>query len=518
MAHLDHWPPLLARIKSVHWAGVGKSSTLRLGSIKGVIWVIQKMILGRVLAKRGSERLVVTIAITSVLLLLLASPAIAAAGDLDATFSDDGKVINAIGTGSDIGNAVVQQPDDKLVVAGRCSGSAFDFCVARYNTDGSLDNTFSEDGKVITPIGSGQDWGNAVTTQTVSGETRIVVAGRSHNGSNYDFALARYTSTGALDATFDGDGLKTQDRAATDDMIFGVVAEPDGNITVAGTSAVASQGFNAALAQFSVSGSLNSAFGSSGFTTTNLSGSSRNDVAQEVAVDPTSGMFVIAGYAQTANGNNKIDVAVARYTSLGALNTGAGGFNPSPTNGTGFRTHSFSGKDDFAFDLAIEPASGGPAWANGEIVIAGHQDTGGTEKTNFLVAKFPNNGGAPTTSASLNFGTDGAGQEDYGSSVGIDSQGRILVGGSVRGTSTGSSNFDFGLARYTNATTLTLDTTFSDEPGTNPSDGILHTDMSGASRADYANDLIIQQSDDKVVLAGQCLSSSYDFCVARYVP
>ena len=69
------------------------------------------------------------------------------------------------------------------------SGSKHDFALVRYNTDGSLDTTFGSDGKVTTAIGSGTDVARSVAIQA---DGKIVVAGYSHNGSNYDFALARY--------------------------------------------------------------------------------------------------------------------------------------------------------------------------------------------------------------------------------------------------------------------------------------------------------------------------------------
>ncbi|MBI4770572.1 MAG: hypothetical protein HY784_09250 [Chloroflexi bacterium] len=73
------------------------------------------------------------------------------------------------------------QSDGKIVVAGQSDG---DFALARYNANGSLDTTFSTDGKVTTAIGS-YDTGNALALQP---DGKIVVAGQSDG----DFAVARY--------------------------------------------------------------------------------------------------------------------------------------------------------------------------------------------------------------------------------------------------------------------------------------------------------------------------------------
>ncbi len=82
------------------------------------------------------------------------------------------------------------QPNGKIVAVGDSSnGSNFDFAVARYNADGTLDGTFGTGGKVTTPIGSSFDSASSVAIQP---NGKIVAAGYGRNGSNNDFALVRY--------------------------------------------------------------------------------------------------------------------------------------------------------------------------------------------------------------------------------------------------------------------------------------------------------------------------------------
>ncbi|MBK9628286.1 MAG: hypothetical protein IPO56_11450 [Flavobacteriales bacterium] len=116
----------------------------------------------------------------------------------DNSFGVDGKVTTGvIGTGTDRGTSVAIQPDGKIVVAGESNnGTDLDFALARYTTDGSLDNSFGVNGKVTTAIGTGNDRGTSVTIQP---DGKIVVAGESNNGTDDDFALARYTTDGSLD-------------------------------------------------------------------------------------------------------------------------------------------------------------------------------------------------------------------------------------------------------------------------------------------------------------------------------
>ena len=99
------------------------------------------------------------------------------------------------------------QSDGKIVVAGDVdNGSNDDFAVARYNADGSLDTTFDGDGKVTTAIGTAEIDAYAVAIQA---DGKIVVAGDAYNGSDNDFAVVRYNADGSLDTTFDGDGKVT---------------------------------------------------------------------------------------------------------------------------------------------------------------------------------------------------------------------------------------------------------------------------------------------------------------------
>jgi len=68
----------------------------------------------------------------------------------------------------------------------------------RYNTDGTLDTSFDSDGKVTTAIGGSDDVAYSVAIQS---DGKIVAAGYSNNGSNFDFALVRYAGTPPAPAT-----------------------------------------------------------------------------------------------------------------------------------------------------------------------------------------------------------------------------------------------------------------------------------------------------------------------------
>jgi uncharacterized delta-60 repeat protein len=117
-------------------------------------------------------------------------------GDLDPSFHTDGKVTTGFANSTDAGLSVALQEDGKIVVAGYASnGSDSDIAVARYKTNGSLDGEFGTNGKAMVAFGdSDQAIGLALQD-----DGKIVAAGSARNGSNYDFALARYF--GGHDAT-----------------------------------------------------------------------------------------------------------------------------------------------------------------------------------------------------------------------------------------------------------------------------------------------------------------------------
>ena len=114
----------------------------------------------------------------------------AAPGNLDLTFSGDGKQRTDFGFGSSGAAATALQPDGRIVAVGNTGGgSTGNFALARYNPDGSLDTSFSGDGRQTTDFG-GSDAATDVALQT---NGRIVAAGAGRGSSQTsDFALARY--------------------------------------------------------------------------------------------------------------------------------------------------------------------------------------------------------------------------------------------------------------------------------------------------------------------------------------
>ncbi len=121
-------------------------------------------------------------------------------GTLDSTFSNDGRQTTAFGAGDHRAYAVALQPDGKIVVAGDAIvNNEIDFAVARYKPDGALDNTFSVDGKMTTNVGSFFDRAYAVAIQP---DGKILLGGTLTQSASSDFALVRYQPNGTLDGSF----------------------------------------------------------------------------------------------------------------------------------------------------------------------------------------------------------------------------------------------------------------------------------------------------------------------------
>jgi uncharacterized delta-60 repeat protein len=272
-------------------------------------------------------------------------------GSLDTTFNGTGIVTTPIGSGDDLGIAVALQADGKIVVGGFSNnGMRNDFALARYKADGSLDTTFNTTGKVITSIGVLDDQTRSVAVQP---DGKIVAAGYSHNGTDFDFAVARYKADGSLDQTFNGTGFVTTPVGTENDYAYSTVLQTDGKIVAAGRSYNGTDN-DVALARYNADGSLDTTFNTTGLVTTPIG--AINDIAGSVVLQ-TNGKIVAAGSSD--NGADG-DFAVIRYNADGSLDT--------TFNATGIVTTPIGAGDDAAYFVALQP--------DGKIVAVGYSQNG----------------------------------------------------------------------------------------------------------------------------------------------
>lgn len=243
-----------------------------------------------------------------------------AAGDLDLTFGVGGKLTTEFGTFAAEGHSVVVQPDGKIVVAGSLSnGTNLDFAVVRYNADGTLDSTFGGgDGVVTTDFGGFDDSANGVALQT---DGKIVVVGTASNGASGDVAISRYNPDGTHDATFGGgDGIVTTDVSGLglDDVAKGVVL--DGLKIVVGGYAQNGSNYDFAVARYDEFGQLDTSFGVGGLAKTDFNG--YDDAAYSLALAADG--IVLAGRAGRSASGTDLDFALAKFDFSGGLVTSFG--------------------------------------------------------------------------------------------------------------------------------------------------------------------------------------------------
>ena len=291
-------------------------------------------------------------------------------GSLDLTFGSAGRVVTDLG-GDDTGFAVVVQSDGRIVVGG-ASASAGDMDVAlvRYGSNGALDPSFGSGGRVLTDLG-GYDQAFALVAQP---DGKLVAAGVSTAGGSVDFALVRYGTSGALDATFGSGGQVITDFGpgyvgSTNnctlpladfrgiDVAYALRVQPDGKLVAAGASTN-----DFALARYNTDGSLDLDFGTCGRVITDFAG---EDAAASALVVQPDGKLVVAGRRSVGSESG---FALARYNTNGTLD--------STMFGIRGRTLTQIGSDAEAFALVLLPEDGrlvAAGAANGDFALARYE-------------------------------------------------------------------------------------------------------------------------------------------------
>ena len=383
-------------------------------------------------------------------------------GSLDANFDGDGKRTLTLRASQDFATSMAIDSNGNVLVVGN---AASDVALARYHADGSLDPTFGINGKVLTDFA----FGGSARGLAIDGMGRFVVAGVANTGNTWDIWVARYNPNGSLDETFDGDGSRIFSLPSTNEDVGGVTVDSSGRIVLAGSSSTqiliircnpdgsldsafdgdglattsfgpgtawagsliidemgrivvsGSTGVGAGVVRFNADGSLDTTFDGDGRAAAGFGSGFEN--ATGLAID-SLGRIVMVGFSD-ANGG-QLDFAIARFNPDGSLDTtfDSDGRVLTPV-GPG---------SDIPGPVVIDSA--------GRIIVAGHV-VNGTNRDIALV-RYLNNG-------SLDTSFDGDGKlitamglaEDIVAGMKFDSSGRIVVAGYSVGV-----REDFSLARF----------------------------------------------------------------------
>ena len=375
-------------------------------------------------------------------------------GDLDTSFSGDGKRAIDFG-GTDLANAVLIQPDGRIVLAGRgAGGDDGTFCVARLRASGALDTTFGSGGKRTIDFGGNSS--ATVNGAALQPDGKIVVAG----SSGPQVAVARLNPNGSLDTAFSGDGKRLLSWGGID-RAMAVLVLGNGKILLGGESGP--EGANIVVARLNPSGTVDTSFGTGGKTPVDFGGTEFGLAMARQA----NGRILVAGSSSIAGG------VVTRLRASGALDT------------------------DFGGDGRVTLAGGGVAKAvlvqpDRRIVVAGN--LGGSAMMS--VARLNSNGAPDTT-----FGAAGTTSIDFGSLADLASDAVLQPDGKI--VVAGSTQADEGVAVARLNPDGSPDTTFG-------AAGKAIVDF-GVATFGFAAAL---QANGRIVVAGQRTGGD-DFAVAR---
>jgi uncharacterized delta-60 repeat protein len=254
-------------------------------------------------------------------------------GSLDSSFGTGGQVFTPFPPEGVFAAAGLLQPDGRIVGVGRSAFGNVALKAARYNPDGSLDPSFGTGGTLTLPLA--QDF--IVADAVLQADGKLVVAG-SFAGSSLDFALVRLLPNGALDPSFDGDGVVASDFGA-DERGASVIVLADGRIVLGGRRLIGAVS-DLALARYLPDGTPDGTFGTGGLATAD---SWPNETLAQVILLP-NGKLLVAGSPLDASGG-AIDFLLARFHPDGNLDTSFGS--------SGFLKTDFAGSSDGCQAVAL---------------------------------------------------------------------------------------------------------------------------------------------------------------------
>lgn len=155
-------------------------------------------------------------------------------GTIDNTFGANGFGDTAIAFS---GKDEILQSDGKIVFAGSTITSNKEKVVLlRYNNNGNLDTTFGNKGVVMASLSNS---GDNATSVNIDLNEKILVSGyvnQSYPATSANFAVLRYNSNGTLDSTWGQDGLIITDFSGREDLSYASVISKDSKIILAGIS------------------------------------------------------------------------------------------------------------------------------------------------------------------------------------------------------------------------------------------------------------------------------------------
>lgn len=429
-------------------------------------------------------------------LLLLAVPLVAADGDpVGSGFApfDQG------GSNADTASAVVVQPDGKVIVVGTVTTGTGSWSpgLARFLPDGMLDTNFGIGGRVIDPLGVGNQTGAAAHLLPTG---RILVAGTLESGppGNSEFYVMRLLEDGSVDGTFGSFGFTLVAFDVGGDLtdtLAAMTVDRNDRILLAGSVDVSATDIDFGVARLLVGGGLDTGFSGDGRATVPMSTAGGIDGALAIA-EYTTGGVVVGGATWTTDLGGHFDLALTRLLGDGSLDGSFG------SGGKVVMSWALGGtNNDFCWGLGI--------WPDGEIVAASDVATAANEWKWMLQRFSPT--GTYLNGVSSWFCDSPAPPcpppQDSPRALLLQGDGKILIAGFGSGP---SGTRDFAVARFYRA--LGFDATFG-------AGGTRTYDLGwGIGTASDTGTAMAFDRDGRIVVAGSAEWSGLDtdFAWARF--
>ena len=402
----------------------------------------------------------------------------AQSGTFDTSFNGTGMVLGNYTTANNSADAMVIQPDGKIVVSGATGvSSSINTGVSRYNTDGTIDTTFGTNGKMNFSSGPGtKSYTYDMALQT---DGKIVMAGYRWNGSAGDFVMARVNTNGTLDNTFGVNGVAVFDKGQSE-VAESFAINPDGTFILSGYV-----NDNFTLVKVKNNGTIDTTFGTNGWVTTIFPSFSTSSKSTSINA---AGRIIVGGMGV---GPGQSQYVMAAYNPNGTLDT---------TFGTGGKVNFHIGYDN-DFGLQVIQLD------NGKILFGGHSYFGSVPlRYEIAVVRLNANG-----SFDNSFGENGVFKSrffengrSYLEGMALQSDGKLVVTGAANV----NNEENYGLLRITE--NGQLDTTFG-------VDGQVIYKMPNYYSISRN---VALQTDNKIVIAGDASpfgNGNTQFFIARYL-
>jgi uncharacterized delta-60 repeat protein len=420
----------------------------------------------------------------------------AAPGDFDNSFGAGlGKVLQPMGTGDDLGSGLALLPGGKFIVHGTCysgpGGLDYDYCLARFNANGSLDTSFGTNGKVFANFSAIARKSTFFIAKraAVQADGKIIVALSclATGAPEYEICLARHHENGALDTSFGTNGHAVASLSGASLEITDLALENTGKSLVA-FKCTPTQNPNRSyfcVARFTASGLLDEYEGVIAITTFTA-----DATPTALAIDSTN-RSILAGNCRNTTSS------AWQYCIVRRL---ANGDEDASFGVNGEVRHSVGVGNDASVSSVI-------AQPDGRILLGGRCRSSTTLPGEFCILRLNQNGSVDNS---------------------IGANGLIFISGAVRGSSITSmtllpnGQYLLGGICFPNSTNFQTDFCLMRIHDDGSRDTSFGTDGQVAVPVGTKSDnlgAVAYTHDGKILVAGACegaVNGQHDFCLARF--